>query len=172
MRRHDLHAVLVEHVLKIGVEHAQQHRARARLARDGLRDQSVFGIEIRQRGLEHLRRRVFENARRAFCRFQQHRLDLTPWRVVADRHHRIDDITGTLHGARIVFGDGAGDHRIGQRQHFTQTGANPCGEHAQFSDRAFVLADFHELVAPREIIRPISTDKPLKASVPAPGRYG
>ncbi|MNL07263.1 hypothetical protein D3C87_1279350 [compost metagenome] len=145
MRRHDLHAVLVEHVLNIGVKHAQQHRARTWLARDRLGDQPVFGVEIRQSGLEHLRRRVLKNSRCALRGFQQHRFDLAPGCVVADRHHRIDDITRALYGARVVFGDGTGDHRVGQSQHFTETGADPRGEHAQFGDGAFIVANLDEL---------------------------
>src|SRR5512134_2467674 len=57
MRRHDLHAVLVEHVLDVAVQIREHLCPRPRLAGSPLADDAVLDKEIGQRGLEHVRRR-------------------------------------------------------------------------------------------------------------------
>jgi hypothetical protein len=102
VRRHDLHAVLVEDVLHVAVEDRQHFGARQRPARDRLADEPVLDVEILERGLEHARLRIGQHASRPARRLDQHRVHLPPRGVVTDRHRRIENESLALDGARIV----------------------------------------------------------------------
>src|SRR5207245_1022472 len=115
MRRHDLHAVLVEDILHVRMERGQNHRARARLARRRLADKTVFDVEIGECRLEHLRLRIREHA------------------------------VGSLRGFK--------PHRVYMRM-------RPLAACPTMPE------------APTEIMRPISTERPLNASLSDPGMYG
>ena len=66
--------------------------ARARLAGTAWHTSRYSDVEVRQRRLEHPRRRRLQHARGAPRRLQQHRLDLAPRRVVADGDRGVEDV--------------------------------------------------------------------------------
>ena len=69
--RHDLYTVAVEHILYVGVQRAEQHGSGPWLGGNGLADQPVLGIPVRQRRLKHRRSRVVQNPFSALGRLNQ-----------------------------------------------------------------------------------------------------
>ena len=78
--RHDLHAVLVEYVLNVGVELADRQCALRGGLWSGIRYQLLFDKEIRQRRLNYVGWRLGQDAMRAARRLEQHGVDLPPRR--------------------------------------------------------------------------------------------
>ncbi len=75
-------------------------------------------------------------------------MHLAPWRVVADRHRRIDDVPGTGQRAGIVLRHRTQHHRVRQRQLLAHSGADARREHAEPDHRTLVIRDAHVLARP------------------------
>src|SRR5258706_2387317 len=130
VRRHDLHAMLVEDVEQVRVQAAGRFHARGGVPLDALRCEPVLDVEVGERRLEDARRGFGDDAGRALDRLLHYRVHLAPGRVVADRHRGVHD------EARLRAGGGvARDVRereaVGQRHLVAQARAHPRGEEAE-----------------------------------------
>src|SRR4030095_5086909 len=111
VRGHNLDAVLVEHVLDVGIEDAP-HRGPSELVAEP-HPQRVLYVEVREGELQDLRRRLPLQLRRADSRFQQHGVNLAPGNTVAYGHGGFEDGSRGDGGAREIPGDGSEDHGVG-----------------------------------------------------------
>jgi hypothetical protein len=86
VRRHDLHTGLVESVLNLRVQVGQDQDPLPRFIE--IHDELVLDIEVGERPLDEARVRLFPHAGRPLSGQQEHRVDLSPRHIVADRHCR------------------------------------------------------------------------------------
>jgi len=111
VRRHDLHAVLVEQVQDVCVQHVEDDEARGGVG--DAHDHGVFHRVVQQRRLQDPRRRILQQALGARGREPQHRLHLAPRDVVADRDRGDNPHATLVLEAREIAHRVSHDHGVG-----------------------------------------------------------